>query len=276
MGKLILCSGVTTKRPYGFASTGMRVYSIEELCYYLYHHVYLVEEGMFCDALIDWIETELKLKDRAEKLRLLKTQKADVKTLVTVIFCSADYYTEYEIKSVLKMLDEIIGMPMIKRNCMKANNCLKDGQFSEAAAEYDRILNSEEAVNLSPEEYGDILHNMAVAMVHITGPGEASELFCQAYERNHSEESLRQYLYSLKLSNNDTLFEEKAKEYQISEERLGSITSYLDQKSDEANYTEMMVELQHLKQWKVQGKMSEYYNKLDEVIDSWKSKVRQI
>ena len=174
------------------------------------------------------------------------------------------------------MLDEIIGMPMIKRNCLKANKCLKDGKFSEAVAEYDRIINSEDAVKLSPEEYGDILHNMAVAMVNITGPGEASELFCQAYERNHSEESLRQYLFSLKISNYDTLFEEKAKEYQISEERLGSITSYLDQKSDEANFTEMMVEFQHLKQWKVQGKMSEYYSKLDEVIDSWKSKVRQI
>jgi hypothetical protein len=276
MGKLILCSGVRTKRPYGFTSTGMRVYSIEELCYYLYHHVYLIDEGIFSDTLIDWIRSELKLVDRAEKLKLLKAQKADIKTMVTVIFCSADYYSEYEIKSILKMLDEIIGMPLIKRNCMKANNCLKEGQYSEAVVEYERIIASQEAVNLTPEEYGDILHNMAVAKVHITGLKDASELFCQAYERNHREESLRQYLYSLSLSKNDSLFQAKSEEYQIKDELLSSITSYLEQKSEEAKYSEKMVELQHLIQRKTQGKMSEYYSNLDEVIDSWKSKVRQI
>jgi tetratricopeptide (TPR) repeat protein len=276
MGKLILCSGVRTKRPYGFASTGVRVYSIEELCYYLYHHVYLIDEDMFCDSLIDWIKTELKLEDRAEKLRLIKEKKPDLKTMVTIILCSADYYTEQEIKNVLKMLDEIIGMPMIKRSCLKANNCLQNGQFREAATEYESILNSKEAVDLTPEAYGDILHNMAVAKMHITGLKEAPELFGQAFERNHREESLRQYLYALRLVNNDAFYHEKVVECQIDEAFQKSIADYLDQKKEEAKYSEGMVEMQQLKLQKSQGKMNEYYKKTDEMIDSWKAKVRQI
>lgn len=276
MGKLILCSGVRTKRPYGFASTGVRVYSIEELCYYLYHHVYLMEEDMFSDSLIDWIKTELKLEDRAEKLRLIKEKKPDLKTMVTIILCSADYYTEQEIKSVLKMLDEIIGMPMIKRSCLKANNCLQNGQFREAVIEYESILNSKEAVDLTPEAYGDILHNMAVAKMHITGLKEAPELFGQAYERNHREESLRQYLYALRLVNNDALYNEKVMEYQIEEAFQKSIVDYLEQKNEEAKCSEGMLEIQQLKLHKSQGKMNEYYKKTDEMIDSWKAKVRQI
>jgi hypothetical protein len=276
MGKLILCSGARTKRPYGFASTGIRVYSIEELCFYLFHHVYLIEEEMFSESLIEWIKTELKLTERAEKLRLLKKQKADLKTIVTVILCSSDYYTEYEIKGLLKKLDEIIGMPFIKRNCIKANNYLKDSQFTEAAGEYDRILNSKEAVDLTPEEYGDILHNLAVAKVHITGLKEASELFCQAYERNHREESLRQYLYSFRLCSNDTLYAEKKEEYQISQELDNSIKSYLEQKGKEAEQSDMMLEIQHLKKRKAHGNMSEYDKETNELIDTWKTKVRQI
>ena len=125
MGKLILCSGERTKRPYGFTSTGIRIYSIEELCYYLYHHVYMIDEDMFSDDLLDWIEMELKLTERARMLKNLKKQKSDLKTMVTVVLCSADYYTEHEIKVMLKLLDDMIGMPSIKRSCIKANNYLQ-------------------------------------------------------------------------------------------------------------------------------------------------------
>lgn len=276
MGKLILCSGSRTKRPYVFNSSGIRVYSIEELCYFLYHHVYLLEEEMFGEALFDWIDTELKLTDRAEKLRLLNKQKADMKTIVTVILCSADYYSEQEIKALLKTLDEIVGMPYIKRNCVRAGCYLRNGQYAEAAAEYERIINSKEAADLTPEEYGNLFHNLAVAKVHITGLKEAVELFCQAYERNHREESLRQYLYTLQLCHDDSLYTEKAEEYQISRELDNQIREFLEQKEKEASDSEMMLEIKNLRKWKDQGQISEYYRKCSEIIDSWKTKVRQI
>ena len=276
MSKLILCSGERTKRPYGFAQAGIRIYSIEELCYYLYNHVYMITEEMFCNDLFDWIETELKLPERAQKLKQLKKQKSDLKTMVTVILCSADYYTEYEIKVMLKLLDDIIGMPLIKRNCIKANNWLRNGQYLDAATEYERMINSMEATELSPEEYGDIYHNMAVAKVHITGLKEASKLFYQAYERNHRENSLRQYLYTLRLSNNDMGYLDKAEEYQVSEELKDSITEFLEQKENEAEYSEQRKEIEYLKQKKAKGKMKEYYKMTDDIIDSWKSKIRQI
>lgn len=274
MGKLILCSGSSTKRPYRFVSTGVRVYSIEELCYYLYHHVYQIEEEMFCDTLVDWIKTELMLADRAEKLKQLKRQKADIKTMVTVILCSADYYTEHEIKSLLKTLDEIIGMPLIKRSCIRAKHCLANQEYQEATAEYERILNSGEASDLSPEDYGDILHNLAVAKVHISGLKEASELFAQAYERNHREESLCQYLCSLQLSSKNSLYDEKREEYQVSEELHNNITNYLKQASEDAVESEMMREVQSLRQSREQGKLIDYYKKTDEMIEEWKAKIR--
>ena len=275
MGKLILCSGVRTKRPYGFDMAGIRVYSIEELCFYLYHHVYFIDEEMFTDALIEWIDTELKLPERADKLRILKEQKADIKTMVTVILCSADYYTELEIKYLLKTLDEMIGMPLIKRSCIKANNLLQNHKFSEAAEEYNRIISSKDAASLTPEDYGDILHNLAIAKINITGLADATELFHQAYERNHREESLRQYLYSLKLSNNDTLYKEKLEEYQINGEQIEHMNRALEEKSMEAENSDLMSEIKLLKQLKAQGNMSKYHKKTNEMIDQWKARVRQ-
>jgi tetratricopeptide (TPR) repeat protein len=236
----------------------------------------MIEEEMFCEDLFEWIGSELKLPDRALKLKQLKKQNTDIKTIITVILCSADYYTETEIKGMLKTLDEVIGMPVIKRNCIRANNCLKHKQYAEAALEYEKIINSTLAAELTPEEYGNIYHNLAVAKIHITGLKEASRLFLQAYERNQREESLIQYLYTLRLCNNDALYQDKIEEYGVTEEMKNSIAQFLEQQESEAEYCEQISEIEHLKNRKVQGKMSEYYQRTDEIIASWKSKVRQI
>ncbi len=275
MGKLILCSGARTKIPYIFTQTGIRIYTMEELCYYLYHNVYIIEEDMFCDSLFDFIDTQLKLKERADKLRILKKQKSDIKTMVTVLLCSTDYFTEYEIKSVLKLLDEIIGMPMVKRNVIKAGCYLKAGQYSKAATEYIKIINSREAAQLTPEEYGDLYHNLAVAKVHITGLKEASKLFGQAYERNHREESLKQYLYTLLLCNNKTVYQDKAEELEISPEINERIREFLQKAEKAAEDSKMMKEVRQLSEMKAQGKMSEFYHAVNEMIEEWKDKVRQ-
>lgn len=274
MGKMILCTGSRAKRPYGLPSSKSLIYSMDELCYYLYHHVYQIEEEMFCDSLIEWIDTELKLPERAQKLKQLKQRKADLKTIVTVIMCSTDYYTEQEIKGLLKTLDEIIGMPMIKRSCIKARICLDNQQYKEAITEYERLIGCQEASGLSPEEYGDVLHNLALAKAHIVGLKEASGLFCQAYERNRRMESLCQYLYSLLLSGQHALYEEKIEEYQVSEELLNQIQKYLGQKSEEAQNSDLVREIQTLRQMKEQGEIIDYYNRTDQIIEEWKEKIR--
>lgn len=276
MGKLILCSGERTKRPYGFTSGGVRIYSIEELCYYLYHHVYLIEETMFSEDLFDWIGSELKLPERAQKLKQLKSRNSDLKTIVTVILCSADYYSENEIKGLLKVLDDVVGMPPVKRNCMKADSYLKNKNYMEAAAEYEKIINSKEAAELSPEEYGDIYHNLAAAKVHISGLKEASRLFCEAYVRNHREESLRQYLYTLLIADNEAEFLEKAEEYQASGELKQEILDYIRQKENEAMNSELMGIAEHLKERKSHGKVSEFRKMTEDIIDGWKATVRQL
>ncbi len=289
MGKLILCSGARTTRPYGFPSSGIRIYSIEELCYYLYHNVYMIEEDMLSEDLFNWIGTELKLEERAEKLRLLKRQKADIKTLITVILCSADYYTEEEIKKVLKVLDAVTGMPAIKRYLIKANHYLKNGQYMEATAEYERIIASKAAAELTPEEYGDVYHNLAVAKLHITGLKEASKLFCYAYERNNREESLTQYLYTRILGNGDSCGNILS-EYRISEDMnlpagegleqqardFQKEAGFLRQKEQEIQASEQLQRLEELKRKRDQGELEEFYHEVDQMLEAWKSKIRQM
>ncbi len=276
MGKLILCSGTRTKRPYVIPSCGIRVYSIEELCYFLFHHNYLIDDDLFSASLIDWIQTDLKLPERADKLRQLKRRNADMKTMVTVILCSADYYTEYEIKSYLKELDIIVGMPKIKRSCIKASRYLEQGQYKEAEAEFERLSGSKEAAELTPEDYGDILHNLAVAKLHTIGLRTAAELFEQAYIRNNREESLRQYLCTLHLIGMEDLYSNKLDEYQVSEALRLDIENMLQEKKEEAKQCSLMIQLENIKQLMATGNMNGFYQRTEELLEVWKKQLRQM
>lgn len=275
MGKLILCSGNRTDRPYVFASTGTRIYSIEELCYYIGENIYLLDEEMFSDSLIDWIDRELGLGEPADKLRQTKIGKSDLKTKVTIVLCSADYFTEKEVKDILYSIDKISLMNPIKRNCLKAINYLKKHQYIEANAEYVRILNSKDAINMTPEDYGDILHNMAVASIYTSGLTEATELFRQSYERNHKELTLKQYLSAILMSGDQELYDEKVIEYQVDPALYQDTLNEMDNLLTEAKNSANMEQIQQLKQDRTQGKQTEFIQKTEELLYTWISRYKR-
>lgn len=276
MSKLILCSGKRTERPYVMPVTGQRVYSIEELCYYIYNNIYFIDESLISDSLIDWIRTELCLPDRARKLELAIKQGSDYKTLLAVVLCSSDYYTEDEIKKLILAVDEIGKMPLAKRKYIKANSYLKRKLYAGAAAEYERLLISEEAADLSPKDYGDVLHNFAITKLYIYGPERAKETFLNAYERNRRKESLRQYLYTLYLCNDKETFEEKIIEYNILEEQRNDIVLKMEQVDKEAKMSKKMEEINELHRLKNKGRLAEFHDKCAQRISGWIDEVRNM
>lgn len=276
MSKLILCSGKRTERPYVMPDTGHRVYSIEELCYYIYNNIYFIDETLISDSLIDWISTELNLADRAKKLELTIRQGADYKTLLAVILCSSDYYTEQEIKKLILTVDEIRTMPLAKRRFKKANSYLKRKLYAGALTEYERLLMSDEASDLSPKDYGDVLHNLAITKLYIYGPERAKETFLNAYERNRREESLRQYLYTLYLCNDKDIFEEKMIEYNVSEDQRNEIILKMEQVTREAMMSKKMKEINDLHSLKNKGRLIQFHDKCVQTMKSWIDEVRNM
>ena len=69
MGSLILCHSKRAKRPYEISRVHMRIYTIEELCYYLCNNLYLIDYTIMNRRLCDWLEDELGLAKMAEDLR---------------------------------------------------------------------------------------------------------------------------------------------------------------------------------------------------------------
>ena len=275
MGKLILCTGQVAANPYCFKATGTNVYTIEELCYYIYHNIETVSEELMAPSLITFIREELGLVSRAEFLENLVKNKAGIKDIVVSIFCSADYYDEEEIKKLLAVIDELYHMTPVQRKKRHADEHMKHGQYREALREYLEIIHSRESQDLTHQEYGDMLHNLGVIDIYQGDFASAAEAFREAYERNQRVASLKQYLFALKLGGEGALFEREVKALVARRDILEQIERELYQAERTEEYTTFYHEMQKIKDCLRDGENQKFYEGADQIIEQLTEKYRK-
>lgn len=234
-GGIILCSAKESERPYRIPGTDVLVYSMEELCYYLYHHIYFLSREMFTITLAEWMQEEFGMTETAKKLGRLLSEKCSLKDLIVTILCSVDYYVENEIRSLVHIMEELDQLSQVKKSKMKADCLLNEGKINEAFEEYQSVIQREEILEFSTEEYGNLLHNMALCYAQMDSMNEAKEAFLEAYEKNHHKESLLAWSKLLQIEG-----EEDARQHSYDQgvtsqeyEKIGRLLSDLEKEADE-------------------------------------------
>ena len=67
MGRFLLC-GREAALPFQVEEMDLRLYSVEELCCFIYDNLSLIDEGFVDRRLLDFIRDELGLDDLYERL----------------------------------------------------------------------------------------------------------------------------------------------------------------------------------------------------------------
>ncbi|WP_310605168.1 hypothetical protein [Anaerosporobacter sp.] len=275
MGKLIFCTGKVTEKPYTFPFSKARIYSMDELNYYIYNNIYLISEEAFSYSFCDWLEKELRLPEVADKIRNLLNRRNNLKDIVVSLLCSADYYTEPQIRELIQIMEQIERMPLIKKRKIKADNYLRYGQYAKALAEYEIIVDANESAMFTQVEYGDIYHNLAVAKAKSVSASEAAKYYLIAYKQNQREESLMQYLYSLLLSKNTEEFKTACEEFGVSQEQQSQLEEDIFAKELAALEIAEYENIDRLSALKKEGKVAQYYRELKGTIRQYKETYRK-
>jgi len=272
MGRIILCTSVQAKNPYVLPVSETKIYTIEELCYYVYHNIYEITVDYFGESLVKWLREELGLTMVAKKLQVMMDNEADLKDRVITLMCSCDYYSEEDIKALLHIISDMENMPFHGRMKIKADYLLKYGKYVLAKREYDRLLNGGYAVNLSPQEYGNILHNRSMACFYTGAYGEAVEGFRDAYSRNNNKKTLKHYLYALLLNSEKAKYESELVRYNVSSEEADEIVEVLSTAFEEAEKSEEYKEVIKIKKY---AQSTEAYDYAGKKLETWKSRYRE-
>ena len=140
---------------------------------------------------------------------------------------------------------------------------------------YRMLLKEKDAFGITSETLGDIYHNLAIALLHTDGFGEAADLFREAYERNNREETLKQYLLALRFYGDRAMYESALDIYQVSE----GIAKWLDvaffQTELETQEISDFNDINLIRQLLRDGKINEFYSNVKRITEQMKEQYRK-
>ena len=275
MGKLIQCSSPLALTPYHFRLTDTNVYSMEEVCYYIWHNIYMIQEEVFDREFVMWIEKELHMEETSHKLACLIQDHKNLKDIVVTICCSCDYYDEEEINALIRLMDEIEQMPAYARKKHKGDTYLACHSYEKALEEYEKVFESDEILHAEKEAYGSIFHYMGVAYSNLAEFRKAAEYFLKAYEQNKKDASLAQGLFALRLSKDVEGYKKALVDFDVSPEKQLQWEKEYTQVISQSSQCREALKIEKLRNVMKSGNVAEYYDKVHKYVLDWKNEYRK-
>ena len=196
MSSLILCHKKKARSAYEIARIHRRIYTIEELCYYLCNHLYLVDYTIMNEKLCDWLAEELELSELSDHLRGMLEQNASMEQFVITILSSSSIYTTAELSQIQDVLDRLKNQRPIEKQKYKADNLLESGSVKSAIMAYQEIIHGERDESIDGKFYGKVYGCLGAAYGRLFLYEEAAKMYEAAFQICEEESMLRAYLYA--------------------------------------------------------------------------------
>lgn len=196
MSSLILCHRKKAKQPYEITRIHRRIYTIEELCYYLCNNLNLIDYTIMNVPLCDWLEEELGLLELAQTLRNSLEQHGSIEQFVLTILSSSSIYTTSELSYVRNVLERLKNQKPIEKKKFKADNLLESGAVKPAVLIYRSIIDEEHDETVDGKFYGRVYGCLGAAYGRMFLYEEAARMYEAAYQICEKESMLKAYLYA--------------------------------------------------------------------------------
>ena len=196
MGSLILCHDRHATHPYEITRIHCRIFTIEELCYYLCNNLYLIDYTIMNEQLCTWLDEELGMTDLANALRDVLRLRGSVEKFVLTILKSSRIYREPEMIRIQNVLEHLKNQKDIERQKYKGDNLLESGEVEEAILVYQAILNQEKDESVDDKFYGKIYAGLGAAYGRLFLYQESARMYDRAYQICGDKVLLKPYLYA--------------------------------------------------------------------------------
>ena len=194
MSGYILCQGKRARIPYYIENISTNIYTMEELCYYLNHNIYLLDETILNEGLCRWILEELGLRKLYDKLYRMLDEKVSAGTFILPIFKEISYLSMEEFRELNGRLQQLEGQPPLVRQKIKGDYLMENGKYVNAIRVYQKTLGERGSGKLGQQFAAMIWYNMGCAYSRLFQLEEAADCFCQSLKLQDSEKCRRAYL----------------------------------------------------------------------------------
>ena len=193
MSGYILCQVKKAEKPFYIENISTNIYSIEELCYYLYNNLYLVDSSLISSKLCTWLEEELELPKLAAKLKPYIGREAGLEEVLYPIFKEINYLAYEELKTLNGRIEARKREPEEIREKRKGDALMENRMYVNALRVYQKLL-EHGGKGITGEMRERILHNQGCAYSYLFQMDKALDCFWKAWKENHSEKAMKVYL----------------------------------------------------------------------------------
>lgn len=263
MAGLMLASR-QVKQPYYISELNKNIYSVEELGYFLYNYMYLVDEQFFCEALINYIENVLGNAIIAQGIKQARAHNGKLTDTIAFVVKASGYYSQKEMDKFSKQLELLGTKTNTERVKAKADILMETGKYNMAQVYYSRIIRKGINSDLPMSFYGAVYHNIGVTYVKMFAFGQAAAYFRKAYDTYKNEDSLKSLLLADVMDNNDKKLERDMEKYNVGQDVLDDYLSDVELiKAEVGEVSEKEDEIQKF----LQNCRQEYVKKLNSCAD---------
>jgi tetratricopeptide (TPR) repeat protein len=203
------------QKPYFIKEINKNIYSVEELSYYLYNYLYLVEEKFFSDALIDYLAETLEQKSIADGLKHLADRGGNLGEKISFVVKNSGYYSSKEVEELERHLVMLNSKSSAERVKAKADLLMNNHKYNLAIVFYRNILNKGRSNELGDEFYGDVYNNLGVAYTRMFEYATAAACFRSAYKLSSNIRTLENMIKADLMDGNEQRLSLDQAQYKI-------------------------------------------------------------
>ena len=270
MSNVILCSGEYATNPYFVKEACMHLYSIEELCYYVYNNAFLLDDSFVSERLTQWIAEDLKLEHVAVSIGEIAGKPGALSNMARVLNNEIGYYTESEWSDLIDDIESNSRMSLDVRKKVRADGLLKAGRYGKAMEEYESILC--DMTDKDESLIAGIYHNLGVCAAKMFLFERAAHFFEKAYENYANTESYQEMLLALKMAMEPTEYLNYLSEHKESYEDSLEVERKIEILRLSWGEQPAYKYFREIEQLKEEG--GSYYESLDRITDDVKSSYR--
>ncbi len=273
MSGLILCTK-QAENPLYVENGTIRIYNLEELCYYLYNYTYMITIDFFDENFIHFCEKEIEQPALAQKVKECLAHKEPLKILVLRVLQSSYYYSADEIKRFETTLAYLDSSSVLERFKVRADMMAKAGKWKAAMKIYNNILSNKDEI-MSLDFYSRVRCNIGTIYTNMFMYNKAALYFEEAYEAVPCEEYRDYLVCALMMDEDDAGIEKVAEKYGFSEELIDQYRIAYENAKKVVRSDEKYIVFMDKFKYKAKKDLNVHYEKIANTLSEWKEEYRK-
>lgn len=219
MSEVILCQVPRAEQPFYAEDIDLKLYSIEELCYFMQGHPALLDPDFFGPAMTDWLGGELRLHRLAETLEKQRAGGAGLADLILPVFQEIGWLSPAEKNTWSEKIQEMEKLPGEVRLKQKGDVLAGYEKYTRAVSCYQKALKlSEGAEHSTGAQFrGTVYYNAGAVFARLFQMEEACECMKKAFDLLQTSAARNGYLFCVRMKDGKEAFQRKCEKLGVGE-----------------------------------------------------------